>query len=106
MKTCPVCNKPVDLMSLGKNAFVIVSPSGKWTSLVFDDAEEALNWRATFDLVKAASATTEQTDKVTGKVRLVGSKWMTRYMTTKELSEWRAKLTPTKKATSRAASSH
>jgi len=103
MKTCPISNKPVDLMTLGPNALLVASFSGRWYSKVFDSVDEAYGWRASFDLLTAVKDTEEDEDPQSGMVRLVGVDWFTNFMPRKDLDAWLAKAKP-KKAKTRSSS--
>jgi len=94
MKTCPISNKPIDLMTHRDGVYQITCPSSRWTSSLFSDLDEAIEFRASIDIPKVVlSASREERD---GKVRLVGDRWMTMYMLPAELDKIISSLTPVK----------
>ena len=97
MKTCPVCNKPIDIFTFARDAHQVRSDGGKWMGTkLFSTADEAFEWRAAFDLAESV-----KTAKVSGGddgFRMVGDGWITTLFNTRSgLDAWVASIEPEQK---------
>lgn len=88
MKKCPVSNHPIDIIPLGRNAVQVTCPASKWYSAPFKSVDEAIEWRAKFDILSVALDAPKRFDPDTQLVCVVGDGWFTRYMTMQELEAW------------------
>jgi len=84
MKHCPISNHPIDLINHSAGVFQVACHHSGWMTSLFDDIDEAVDFRATVDVFKLAKDAKREERE--GKVRLVNGKWMTRYMTPEELN--------------------
>ena len=87
----PVTDTPINIGYVGKNAVMVESKGNKWLALkVFEDVDDAVEWRNSFDLFTAVALTEEDKDPKSGKVRLVGKDWATNFMEPADLELWKA----------------
>ena len=92
MKTCPISNKPIDVMKHADTAWQVISHGGYWHSKLFTNGREALEFLQGFNIAESYTDSTEVVDYESGKVRLVGEGWETRFMAADGLKAWKAKL--------------
>ena len=87
-KIDPITEQLIDIMTLGKGTVQVASHKGKWFSKLFSDAEAAIDWRNSFDIVAASIKGREETDFSSQRVRLVGDGWSTVYMSKEVMALW------------------
>lgn len=80
MLICPISNKPVDVVNVGKNAWHVRSWAGRWfCTKTFLTEQEAISWRETFVFPK---------NLVPQNQRFCGSDWMSERLTDAQIAEW------------------
>lgn len=92
IKRCPISNQPMDLIPHSRTAVQVSCPASHWTSSLFNSVDEAYDFRANLDVAaQVASASRESRN---GLERLVGTLWMTGYMTSEALDKLITEATP------------
>lgn len=83
MKTCPLSNHPIDLLTHKPGVYQVSCPASGWMTSLFNDVDEAIDFRANMDLDDLIAKSRRETRG--NKTRLVNGKWMTKFLTDAEL---------------------
>ena len=83
MKTCFISNFPIDLIIHKSGVYQVACFASGWMTSLFDDVDEAIDFRATMDLSDLIAGASKEVRG--GKTRLVNGKWMTKFLTDAEL---------------------
>lgn len=88
MKTCPISNHPIDIMTIGRGAYQVTCPASKWMTALFSDIDDAIEFRASMNLAKLVAEAKREVSKDGTRVRLRGNGFFTTWMTPAEMTEF------------------